>query len=327
MAWRQMGNLIRMLQGYAADFDMKVVLLPLRRSIADLMNHLSEATLISAMLRLDRVGVMASSYNMALEAESLPALRRCGSLLWHMRTSNVLGNRLCAPGDGENYGALFEILREMGYEGRISCEGIYTDFEKDAKQALLALKHAANVIAFLYLFSILFAWFVRCSSNRFTDKPENSGDWLYLRAGAHEIIDENGIIPGIGKADIQRIAVVFEHSDHLHGGMIVFEIAGRIIGQVQQHFTLAVLNFFYKFLHIGNQHNFKHVKPSFPSAFISPNRLRRFLQLRRHAAGNADKRPVSPARCNYMAASCSGQHKMRRFYLQSAIFNNPDCIL
>ena len=140
MAWRQMGNLIRMLQGYAANFDMKVVLLPLRRSMADLMNHLSEATLISAMLRLDRVGVMASSYNMALEAESLPTLRRCGSLLWHMRTSNVLGNKLCAAGDGENYGAMFEILDEMGYEGRISCEGSYQDFVEDAKKALECLR-------------------------------------------------------------------------------------------------------------------------------------------------------------------------------------------
>lgn len=144
MAWRQMGNLIRMLQGYAADFDMKVVLLPLRRSISDLMNHLSEATLISAMLRLDRIGVMASSYNMALEAESLPALRRCGSLLWHMRTSNVLGNKLCAPGDGENYAAIFEILREMGYEGRISCEGSHLNFAEDAKKALECLKEAAK---------------------------------------------------------------------------------------------------------------------------------------------------------------------------------------
>lgn len=144
MAWRQMGNLIRMLQGYAADFGVKVALLPLRRSAADLMNHLSEATLISAMLRLDRVGVMASGYNMALEAESLPTLRRCGSLLWHMRVSNVLGNRFCAPGDGEDYAAVFEILREMGYEGRISCEGSYRNFAIDARQALLCLKNAAK---------------------------------------------------------------------------------------------------------------------------------------------------------------------------------------
>ena len=144
MAWRQTGNFIRMLQSYAADNDMRVVLLPLRRSVADLMSYTSEATLISAMLRLDRVGVAASSYNMAMEAESLPALRRCGSLLWHMRTCNVLGNRFPKANDGEDYKALFAMLKEMNYEGKISCEGSYADFEKDAKEALACLKEAVK---------------------------------------------------------------------------------------------------------------------------------------------------------------------------------------
>ena len=142
MAWRQTGNFIRMLQSYAVNSDMRVVLLPVRRSIADLMNYTSEATLISAMLRLDRVGIAASSYNMAMEAESLPALRRCGSLLWHMRTSNVLGDRFPKKGDGEDYRALFAMLKEVKYRGRISCEGSCADFEKDAKEALKCLKEA-----------------------------------------------------------------------------------------------------------------------------------------------------------------------------------------
>ena len=142
MAWRQTGNFIRMLQSYAVNSDMQVVLLPVRRSIADLMNYTSEATLISAMLRLDRVGIAASSYNMAMEAESLPALRRCGSLLWHMRTSNVLGDRFPKKDDGEDYKALFAMLEEVKYAGRISCEGSYTDFERDAKEALMCLKQA-----------------------------------------------------------------------------------------------------------------------------------------------------------------------------------------
>ena len=142
MAWRQIGNFIRMLQSYASDNDMRVAILPLRRSAADLISYTSEATLISAMLRLDRIGVAAGSYNMAMEAESLPALRRCGSLLWHMRTSNVLGNHFPRKGDGEDYTALFAMLREMNYEGSVSCEGSYADFENDAKEALNCLKAA-----------------------------------------------------------------------------------------------------------------------------------------------------------------------------------------
>ena len=144
MAWRQLGNFIRILQGYAADFDVKVALLPLRRSAAELMNYVTEATLISAMLRLDRVGVAASSYNMAMEAESLPQLKRTGSLLWHVRTSNVLGNKPPRSGDGEDYAALFAALKEMGYKGRVTNEGLSVSFDADAGAALACLRSAAE---------------------------------------------------------------------------------------------------------------------------------------------------------------------------------------
>ena len=142
MAWRQLGNFVRILQSYAADFGLRVALLPLRRSAADLMNTTSEAALIAAMLRLDRVGVAASSYNMAMEAESLPQLSRTGSLLWHQRISNVLGNRPPRSDDGEDYRALFHALREMGYAGRVSCEAPFE--EQSAAEALRCLRAAAQ---------------------------------------------------------------------------------------------------------------------------------------------------------------------------------------
>lgn len=144
MAWRQLGNFVRILQSYAANFDMRVALLPLRRSAAEMMNYVSEAALIAAMLQLDRVGVAASSYNMAMEAESLPQLQRTGSLLWHLRTSNVLGNRPPRQGDGEDYRTLFRALREMNYTGRISCEAPCADFEAEAAEALNCLRAAAT---------------------------------------------------------------------------------------------------------------------------------------------------------------------------------------
>ena len=96
------------------------------------------------MLRLDRVGVAASGFNMALEAESLPQLKRTGSLLWHMRISNVLGNLPPKMGDGEDYAATFSALREMGYRGRVTMEGECRDFAGDAAEALACLKAASG---------------------------------------------------------------------------------------------------------------------------------------------------------------------------------------
>ena len=134
-AWRQMGNLIRIVQGHAARYDLRAAILPLCRRDADLINRASEAMLIPAMLNLDRVGVAASGYHMAMESESVHMLRRTGGLLWHVRTSNALGNRLPKAGDGQDYRGLLEALRDMDYSGRITCEGKWDDFDADARAA------------------------------------------------------------------------------------------------------------------------------------------------------------------------------------------------
>jgi len=58
----------------------------------------------------------------------------------------VLGNRPPKDGDGENYAALFEALREMGYAGRITMEASCADFEREAVDALRRLKEGENRI-------------------------------------------------------------------------------------------------------------------------------------------------------------------------------------
>lgn len=141
-AWRQMGDFLRMLQDQAVNYGMRVALLPLRRSAVDLMHYVSEATLISAMLQLENIGVAASSYNMAMESEALTQLQNAGSLLWHVRAGNVLGNRLPHRADGEDYRPLLETLAKAGYAGRISCEGSWRNFEIDAAEALICMKTA-----------------------------------------------------------------------------------------------------------------------------------------------------------------------------------------
>lgn len=142
-AWRQMGNLIRIVQGHAARYDLHAAILPLCRREADLINRASEAMLIPAMLNLDRVGVAVSGYHMAMESESVHMLRRTGSLLWHVRASNALGNRLPKAGDGQDYRGLLEALRDMGYSGRISVEGKWDDFAADAISACGCIRDLA----------------------------------------------------------------------------------------------------------------------------------------------------------------------------------------
>lgn len=85
---------------------------------------------------------------------------------------------------------------------------------------------------------------------------------IRLRSGAgsaHHKVQENGIIPRICKADVQFVGIVLEHFEHLHGGMILLQIAGASIGQMQEYLTVAISDFIREFFHIGDQHKFKHI--------------------------------------------------------------------
>lgn len=138
-AWRQMGNFTRKLQSIAASSGLRIALMPMQRSVCHVLRHLSEAAMIPSLLQLDRVGVAASLYHMSMEAESLYELRNIRSLLMHMRISNTVCNTPPARGDGMDYERVITILRDSGYEGRISIEGTFSDFGPQAVEAFSAV--------------------------------------------------------------------------------------------------------------------------------------------------------------------------------------------
>lgn len=130
-AWRQINNFLRLCEGHCAKYDITVVIEPLRVVESNIMNYVSEATLMSALVNMPHIAVLADTYHMAMGNEPLSALTMAGSLLKHVHVANALG-RLCPRlGDGERYQEIFDTLRGIGYEGRVSIEGRLTDFDSD----------------------------------------------------------------------------------------------------------------------------------------------------------------------------------------------------
>ena len=136
-AWRQLGNFLRLIQGHARDCGMTVALEPLRKSDCNLLNLVSEATLIAGLLQLSSVAVCANFGSMGMASESLSALRRAAPLLKHVHVENALTRALPKPGDGEDYGRLLETLRDIGYAGGVTlCGSITEEYAEDAGIAL-----------------------------------------------------------------------------------------------------------------------------------------------------------------------------------------------
>ncbi|MCQ2438104.1 MAG: sugar phosphate isomerase/epimerase, partial [Clostridia bacterium] len=146
LARRQLGNFLRMVQGHAASAGLKVAVQNLRRAECNLINTVSEAALVPALLHLDNVGVLADTVQMERSSEPFDSIVRSGEALLHVHAGNALDRTLPAPGDGEDYVRLFRQLRQMNYHGGVSCVAEKPFTKEEAKRALDYMKFARTEV-------------------------------------------------------------------------------------------------------------------------------------------------------------------------------------
>ncbi|MBR1559541.1 MAG: TIM barrel protein [Clostridia bacterium] len=142
-AWRQLGNFLRICQGHARENGLAVAVEPLRKAECNLLNLVSEATLLAGLLQLNNVGVAANTGSMAMAAEPVTALSQTGNALCHVHVEHPLTRRMPREADGEDYWKLMRVLKRNGYAGGVSVTCQKTgDFTADARAALLCLRQA-----------------------------------------------------------------------------------------------------------------------------------------------------------------------------------------
>ena len=77
---------------------------------------------------------------MVENGEDLTVLRKTGADLWHVHVSNPLTRHCVGVQDDYDYSRFFHILKEVGYDSRISIEAIMPNFEQDARIGIQKLK-------------------------------------------------------------------------------------------------------------------------------------------------------------------------------------------
>ena len=144
MARRQTGNFLRILQGHAAGMGMRIAIQSSRHARCNLINTVSEASLIAALLQLSDVGVLADTVEMAHVSEPLSVIPRASGALAHVVTGNALRDALPDEGDGEDYEKLFSVLAGMSYDGRVTAKSAQSFTTEAAQRALYRLKQARS---------------------------------------------------------------------------------------------------------------------------------------------------------------------------------------
>ena len=128
---------------YADRYGIDVAIEPLRRTECNILNLVSEGTLLSALVNHPRIGALGDTFHMICSSEPYDALIYAGEKLKHIHISHTISNEKgrvwpCL-GDGEDYRALFACLERARYTGRVSVEASCDDIAAQANETFQAL--------------------------------------------------------------------------------------------------------------------------------------------------------------------------------------------
>ena len=129
---------------YAVKYDLDVVIEPLRRFETNIINLVSEATILASLANLPRIGVLGDTYHMVESAEPYTAFAHAGRLLWHVHICNSFTRQGPEPDDGGDYKEVFAALKACGYEGRVSIEARWKDFPSQIGPACQVIREARD---------------------------------------------------------------------------------------------------------------------------------------------------------------------------------------
>lgn len=128
----------------AGIHGITVAIEPLNRKESNIINSVTEAADIAADVGHPFVKVLADLYHMDEDSEPLESVVRAGEDLVHVHTADT--GRLY-PGSGRYPHIEFlQLLKEVGYTGRMSVECVFSDFEPECRKSIEFLRDLCSKI-------------------------------------------------------------------------------------------------------------------------------------------------------------------------------------
>lgn len=130
--WQQMKAACRVLADVGLEYGIQIVIEPLNSGDCDLVHTVSEALQMAKEVDHQNLRILADTYHMLLENESLCILPEAGDMLQHCHIACSTERRFPCKSDLPACQAFVLALKQAGYHNRVSVEGIPVDFAADA---------------------------------------------------------------------------------------------------------------------------------------------------------------------------------------------------
>jgi sugar phosphate isomerase/epimerase len=138
-AWSQLVELLKFIDPLVRTKGITVVIEPICKLESNIINTAAEGLQLSRAVNRESIKLLVDYYHLTMEKEDPEIISRAGSCIKHIHFANPAG-RVYPTEREASYVRFLSLLKQIGYEGRMSVEAYTKDFCHDAKRSVEILR-------------------------------------------------------------------------------------------------------------------------------------------------------------------------------------------
>jgi len=142
-AWSQLVDLLKTIDPLVRAKGITVAIEPLCKLESNIINTATDGLRLSRAVDRENIKLLVDYFHLVMEKEDPEILLRAGSYIRHIHFANPAG-RVYPIEIEDGYIRFMNLLKRVGYEGRISVEAYTKDFCHDAKRSVEVLRQLAS---------------------------------------------------------------------------------------------------------------------------------------------------------------------------------------
>jgi sugar phosphate isomerase/epimerase len=142
-AWSQLVELLRTIDPLVRTKGITVVIEPICKLESNIINTAGEGLRLVKAADRENIKLLVDYYHLVMEKEDPKIILDAGSHIQHTHFANPVG-RVYPVESEDGYVRFVNLLKRIGYEGRMSVEAFTKDFSRDAKRSVEVLRQLAQ---------------------------------------------------------------------------------------------------------------------------------------------------------------------------------------
>jgi D-psicose/D-tagatose/L-ribulose 3-epimerase len=142
-AWSQLVELLKSIDLLVRTRGITVVIEPLNKGESNIINTAAEGLQLVKAVERENIKLLIDYYHLVMEKENPEIILDAGSYVKHIHFANPAG-RVYPVEAEDGYVRFMNLLKRIGYEGRMSVEAYTKDFCHDAKRSVEILRQLAK---------------------------------------------------------------------------------------------------------------------------------------------------------------------------------------